>query len=154
MAKRGFMDGKKKCCTRCGERKLYRSFSNKLLQSGARSFSSVCRRCSYLKWKMDNPMGCKATQKRGDEKRRASFPERRRQLFAHIGQFVCLRCGIGDERVLQFHHRNPDEKEIPISYLGYSMERLKSEVEKCDVLCANCHIILHCERRHDAKKTK
>jgi len=43
---------------------------------------------------------------------------------------------------LEFHHRNPKTKKMSVSAIfhgGHSLELLKSEIEKCDVLCANCH---------------
>jgi len=49
--------------------------------------------------------------------------------------------GESDPRVLEFHHVR-GVKEDDISSLigrGSSLQRLKAEVEKCDVLCANCH---------------
>ena len=54
----------------------------------------------------------------------------------------CMDCGIKDLIVLQFDHRNPEEKESGISCLMAEgrMTRLQEEVAKCDVVCANCHI--------------
>lgn len=55
-------------------------------------------------------------------------------------------CGEKHPAVLQFHHRDPNEKEIDISkalFNGWSQKRLLSEIEKCDVKCANCHLKLH-----------
>jgi hypothetical protein len=56
----------------------------------------------------------------------------------------CKNCGEWHPECLQFHHRNPREKEFNVSEWirnGVSLERLKAEVTKCDVLCANCHAI-------------
>lgn len=54
----------------------------------------------------------------------------------------CSKCGY-DKCIwaLEFHHRNPDEKEFSISYSGHSRswERVKNEIDKCDLVCANCH---------------
>jgi hypothetical protein len=47
---------------------------------------------------------------------------------------------------LEFHHRDPSKKEMNISKLvgsGHSLERIVKEVEKCAVLCANCHRKFH-----------
>jgi hypothetical protein len=51
---------------------------------------------------------------------------------------------------LQFHHRNPREKDFTISNAcswGWSIERILKEMEKCDVLCANCHAKRHWRMR-------
>lgn len=58
----------------------------------------------------------------------------------------CVRCGFDDFRALCFHHTDPKEKEIDISTLvgmGASREHVQKEIDKCDVLCANCHMIEH-----------
>ena len=56
----------------------------------------------------------------------------------------CQRCGYCKcEGALQFHHRNPEEKDFTLSRInlskGFSMDELIKEVDKCDLLCANCH---------------
>ena len=54
----------------------------------------------------------------------------------------CLLCNESDYRCLEFHHRNPSEKNFCISYMltsGHSLEVFKKEIDKCDVLCVNCH---------------
>lgn len=46
---------------------------------------------------------------------------------------------------LEFHHINPEEKDFGISKKGYtrSWEKVKEEVDKCMLLCANCHREIH-----------
>ena len=57
---------------------------------------------------------------------------------------VCERCGFDDPRALEFHHRNPAEKEFTVgSLMTKSLERLLAEVAKCEIICANCHAIEH-----------
>jgi 5-methylcytosine-specific restriction endonuclease McrA len=54
----------------------------------------------------------------------------------------CQICGYDRcTRALEFHHLNPDEKEFSISRDGStrSWERTKIELDKCILLCANCH---------------
>lgn len=42
----------------------------------------------------------------------------------------------------QFDHRIPEEKSFGIGEkMGYSLEMLKAEADKCDLVCANCHAI-------------
>ena len=73
----------------------------------------------------------------------------KRELLAYKGGAICSSCGYDEyEGALQLHHRNPEEKEIafsqtPLNSTDCTMERLKKEADKCDVLCANCHFELH-----------
>jgi hypothetical protein len=63
----------------------------------------------------------------------------------------CIRCGITDSRVLEFHHKGDSPKSFNIAdyyYTQYSADKLIEEIAKCDVICANCHRILHAEERN------
>lgn len=57
----------------------------------------------------------------------------------------CQICGY-DKCIdaLDFHHRDPNEKEFRIGK-GNTMkwEKVLEELDKCDLLCANCHRELH-----------
>lgn len=78
--------------------------------------------------------------------------ERRQQISSWLRDYKktlsCERCGFSDYRALDFHHRDPNEKEFPVADLvrvGGSLKRLQMEIAKCAVLCANCHRITHFE---------
>jgi len=63
----------------------------------------------------------------------------------------CIKCGYNKcPDALTFHHRNPIEKEFSIGSLSErfnSIDELskliKNEIDKCDLLCANCHTNEH-----------
>jgi hypothetical protein len=58
----------------------------------------------------------------------------------------CERCPERDPVCLQFHHKDPKEKDLGISDAiknGWGIDRLRREIEKCQVLCANCHLKIH-----------
>ena len=49
-------------------------------------------------------------------------------------------------RALEFHHLNPEEKDFEISRtLTRSMDSLRKEVDKCILVCSNCHAEIHDE---------
>lgn len=60
----------------------------------------------------------------------------------------CIRCGIEDYRVLEFHHLNEKDKSFSISlnYLNLGLDTIEQEIKKCVILCANCHRITHWEK--------
>ena len=54
----------------------------------------------------------------------------------------CCKCGYNKSvRSLQFHHINPEEKDFDIGHSGYTLswEKTKKELDKCILVCANCH---------------
>jgi hypothetical protein len=53
----------------------------------------------------------------------------------------CSRCPENHIACLEFHHTDPTKKDIEVSQASFrwSMVRLKTEIEKCIILCANCH---------------
>jgi hypothetical protein len=58
----------------------------------------------------------------------------------------CNRCPQDHPATLEFHHEDEDLKEHEISNMinqGFSIKRIKKEIEKCEILCANCHKIHH-----------
>ena len=61
----------------------------------------------------------------------------------------CSRCGYDNYYgSLQFHHRNPNEKDVNWTKLRLrSWEKITLELDKCDLLCANCHGEVHNELR-------
>lgn len=58
----------------------------------------------------------------------------------------CCICGYSKcKKALHFHHQNPKTKSFGIGQYkkANSIEELKSELEKCILVCANCHTELH-----------
>ena len=57
----------------------------------------------------------------------------------------CQKCGYNAcQRALEFHHLDPTQKDFGISKtLTKSISDLKSEVDKCILLCSNCHAEEH-----------
>ena len=58
----------------------------------------------------------------------------------------CIICGEYFPFLLDFHHLNPSEKHIEISNMVsnyYSWERILEEINKCIILCCNCHRKIH-----------
>jgi hypothetical protein len=58
----------------------------------------------------------------------------------------CEICGYNKcINALEFHHINPEEKEFGLSTRGLtrSWDKIKKEIDKCVLLCANCHREVH-----------
>lgn len=63
----------------------------------------------------------------------------------------CEVCGYDKcNAALDFHHINKEEKEFGIGSFGHcnSWEKVKEELDKCMLVCANCHREIHSESNH------
>lgn len=70
------------------------------------------------------------------------------QIATHYGCMnpTCLWKGKFQPSQLDFHHFNQDSKEINVSKLTCSsMKKIATEINKCVVLCKNCHALVHHE---------
>jgi hypothetical protein len=73
----------------------------------------------------------------------------REYILQYLLLHPCIRCGEKDPVVLSFHHINPKEKRASISdmvsklFLG--LNAVIKEINKCEILCANCHVREHKE---------
>lgn len=67
---------------------------------------------------------------------------RRRFIWDYLSNNPCIICGESDPIVLEFDHREPSEKIGSISNMisnGIGLDKVLLEINKCDVLCSNCH---------------
>lgn len=65
----------------------------------------------------------------------------RAYINAYLKANPCVDCGETNTIVLEFDHVG-DDKDFNISDAtrkGYSMTKIKEEIAKCEVRCANCH---------------
>lgn len=61
----------------------------------------------------------------------------------------CSICGETDPICLDFHHLDPAQKtiEISLAIARWSIKRIREEMDKCIVVCANCHRKLEAAKR-------
>lgn len=70
----------------------------------------------------------------------------REVAYSYLGPYLkshpCVDCGERDILVLEFDHKDRKMKEDEISHIitnGGNLQKIISEVGKCDVRCSNCH---------------
>ena len=116
-----------KICTSCKEKKLISDFYQ---QKDRKNGSSNCRKCFDLycmnRWK-----------------------KRKIEAINYKGG-SCIDCGINHHNfpagVFEFHHIEPNEKDVDWTKLRLrSWDKITHELDKCVMLCANCHRIRHSE---------
>lgn len=112
-------------CTKCGEIKAIELFvRHKQCREGRAHY---CRTCDAKK----------TNNSRRDMKIRAIGYKGGR----------CSRCGgVFHPAVYDFHHVTPLEKDAnPGELMGRNWDKVQAELDKCVLLCANCHRLTHTE---------
>ncbi len=64
------------------------------------------------------------------------------QLVEYLEDKSCVKCGESDIRVLEFDHIDPATKSFSIARgitYGKHWEIILKEIDKCQILCSNCH---------------
>lgn len=92
---------------------------------------------------------------RNKEKVKQRFRDRRKSIKTWfrtevLSKVSCSQCGESHPGCMDFHHINPSEKGANISHLihgVYNTKLILAEIDKCVVLCANCHRKLHWEEQ-------
>lgn len=104
---------------------------------------SKCRQDLLLKFFHKGKQAyCKLCQNETNTERFRKF---KKQCLTYKKCHECTFCGETDPMVLSFHHMNPLEKDFEISRsksLVFS-KNTEKELEKCVVLCSNCHQSIH-----------
>lgn len=69
-------------------------------------------------------------------------------LAVEYKKYKCEKCQYDKcIEALEFHHKDPNEKDFGIACHGYtrSWKKVKTDLDKCIMLCSNCHRELHSE---------
>lgn len=85
-------------------------------------------------------------QHHSDERERAEKRKSElRDWFCDLKDSLsCEICGEDRSVCLDFHHTGQKDKNVSEMVRdGYGRQRIKDEIEKCEVLCANCHRVEH-----------
>ena len=85
------------------------------------------------------------------ERKQRARVERTRYLLAYFEDHPCVDCGETDPVVLEFDHLRDKEFEITQALSDRRWSLILMEIEKCEVVCANCHRRRTCERRQSIR---
>jgi len=151
-----------KVCSACGEEKRLADFAlqgdwRKKRAADPKRYRIKCKKCcrtpsatrvdsNFKPDRKPRVMGSTPAEKREyansykRKKRRAT----RVKVLEYLAGKGCCECKSRDPRILEFDHIEPRDKQHNISRLlsdGYDWgnEKLRAEIRKCRVICANCH---------------
>lgn len=109
----------------------------------------VCKYCGTTRrddfvWRSQNRQ-CKSVCVACHSEIRMNRLREYKQLAVESKGGKCTRCGYNKcLGALEFHHRDPKQKDPKWqSMRSCSLKRILKEVEKCDLVCSNCHREIH-----------
>lgn len=130
-----------KICTKCKQEKLLEEFYFKNKEKNIKN--SRCKICCeqsrnskkhYQEYKDNYILRNKV---RRENLIKTNVPK----LLDYYKTHNCVDCGESDPIVLEFDHLIQKDKKYGISNMlgNYHWDKILSEIEKCEVVCANCH---------------
>lgn len=130
-----------KCCSICKTEKPESEFNKNKYRSDG--LQTICRSCSQKR--------SKKYYKENKEKHKSVIFKRNKSIIKRNTEYVnkiklngCVYCEEKEPCCIDFHHIKG--KKYPISRLvkqGYSIETIDKEIEKCILVCSNCHRKIH-----------
>ena len=119
--------------------------------SGTTRICNICgkeKKIEEFYFIKNNPLyTCKECQK---EKEHFKYIKKIEQINQYKQTLSCKKCGESRFYLLDFHHKDPNLKDYTISdNLRANFETIQQEIDKCDVLCANCHREWHYLSSHN-----
>ena len=124
-------------CSRCHESKPEESFAWRNRAEGKRA--PYCRSCQADYMRRHYQANKELYKARARAHKRRTLLERTQLLLEYFADHPCVDCGETDPVVLEFDHLRDKEFEISRMFVYRSWAALLSEMEKCEVVCANCH---------------
>jgi tellurite resistance-related uncharacterized protein len=125
-------------CSKCKQQKPLTMFNKH--KNGTTSWCKTCVQDGSKKYYNDKKEKLK-------EKRKIYYDSRRKWYNEYKQNLKCSLCDENHIACLEFHHTEPDKKDFNISEalgrLNLDKNKILEEINKCIVLCSNCHKKLH-----------
>lgn len=129
-----------KKCRKCGIEKTLDDFNWRSRANGTRQ--SYCRECQNEINRKDYRDNSKKRKAKVGEYRKAYRNKNKLYVCRLLEKSSCVDCGEDRVPCLQFDHIDPEKKTGNVSRMvSGSREKLKKEIEKCEIRCANCHAV-------------
>lgn len=129
-------------CSMC--RKDKESFA---ISPRTNTITKICVEC----WEVHYAPRAKSSEHHQERRRLENRSNKTRQIARNRNFLLellvnskCMDCGYSNWIALDFDHRESDTKENEVSRMvnnGVTLDRIKLEIAKCDIVCSNCHRI-------------
>jgi len=130
-----------KVCSKCETEKSLDEFFFRNKKTGRRH--AQCKGCynngrnykeHYEKYKEEY-------KERANDRIKTLLQENRGNMIDYLKKHSCVDCGETRIVVLEFDHLDRDKKEYGIAKMmkHFTWDKIQKEMNKCEVVCANCH---------------
>jgi hypothetical protein len=124
-------------CSRCGEFKPVSTFAWRRRDQGQRD--TYCRACRAA-YKREHYLVNRERYIAAATRRKAALiTERMTFLVEFLRRSPCVDCGETDPLVLEFDHLGAKQFNIAAGLPTRNWQDVLREIDKCEVVCANCH---------------
>jgi len=124
-------------CGRCKERKPVDEFAWR--RKAKRQRHNMCRPCHSAYHREHYLQNKQRYVDQARLRKQALAKERIAYLLSFFDEHPCVDCGETDPVVLEFDHIGPKLFNIGQDLPYRSWPSILAEIEKCEVVCANCH---------------
>ncbi len=126
-----------KRCGRCLESKALDEFAWHRKAKGQRD--NYCRPCRAAYKQEHYAAHRERYVANASRRKRALIAERLAYLIEFFRERPCVDCGEADPLVLEFDHLRDKSFAVSVGIRGHKWQSVLDEIDKCDVVCANCH---------------
>jgi len=136
-----------KTCSKCKQLLPFDSFhKNAIRPDGLQTFCIGCNKIPYEKAAAYQRKYIAEIKDKPKVKTIDKVQEIRQYIFDFLSNHPCVDCGESDLLVLEFDHIDPSKKSFTIGggatnryNTKFDFDTIKKEIDKCRILCANCH---------------
>lgn len=132
----------KKTCSCCDEEKPIKNFYKRKTGKRAGELYEKCKECMKARGRAYYHKN-KNRQLNLARNRTNKARALKRKYLVNAKDKPCSDCGVKyPHYVLDFDHKNKNDKIDNIAHLvnrNWSLKKIKEEISKCDIVCANCH---------------
>lgn len=131
-----------KFCTKCRTTKPRDQFRvDRRQPDGLHQHCTQCRKITESRWRDSNRQHLREKSKDQTHHNKIVC---RSYVFEYLKSNHCIDCDEDNILLLDFDHLEPSDKKYSIGKMlnsrgGVSLVKLKAEIDKCVVRCANCH---------------
>lgn len=127
----------KKCC-RCKKTKPVEEFNFKQKSLGLRA--KACKECTRLAIRKHYSKNRDYYLEKARQRNRKQRKIVQEYVYKYLSTHPCTDCGENDPVVLEFDHKSGKLDNIAsLMKKNHALTKIKNEILKCEVRCANCH---------------